>query len=111
MQHLAAEAQHISHQREVLRLLDPKRQLQRGWSLTRDAQGKLVRSSARLQPGEQLVTTFAEGSATSIIDEIRSPACAEAESPGAGTWPSDEEAQAVTQEDHNGTTPDYGGTI
>ena len=55
-QHLATQAQLIAHKRELLQLLDPSHQLRRGWSLTR---------------GEKLVTTFAEGSAVLVVDEIR----------------------------------------
>jgi exodeoxyribonuclease VII large subunit len=67
------QSQRIAHQREMLQLLDPQRQLERGWSLTRDEGGRIVRSSASLRRGERLVTTFAEGSAGSVVDEIRRP--------------------------------------
>ena len=45
-----------------------------GWSLTRDETGKIVRSSASLRRGSRLVTTFAEGSAVSVVDEVLDPA-------------------------------------
>jgi exodeoxyribonuclease VII large subunit len=72
-QHLAAQAQQVAHRRELLGLMDPKRQLERGWSLTRDASGNVVRSSASLRTGERLTTTFAKGSAVSVIEEVRRP--------------------------------------
>ena len=70
---LAVWEQHVAHQREVLQLLDPRRQLERGWTLTRDEGGRIVRSSASVRPGGRLITTFAEGSAGSIVDEITMP--------------------------------------
>jgi exodeoxyribonuclease VII large subunit len=70
-QHLVAQAQLLAHKRELLQVLDPSHQLQRGWSLTRGADGRLVRSAGELRRGEKLVTSFAEGSAVSVIDEVR----------------------------------------
>ncbi|MGO9962178.1 MAG: exodeoxyribonuclease VII large subunit [Acidimicrobiales bacterium] len=70
-QHLAGQAQRIAHRRELLQLLDPRHQLARGWSLTRDESGRVVRSSGMLRVGERLTTTFADGSASSTVEEIR----------------------------------------
>jgi len=72
-QQLAVQTQRVAHQRAVLQLLNPQRQLERGWSLTRDRGGRIVRSSATLHRGVTLVTTFAEGSATSVVEEVRAP--------------------------------------
>ena len=72
-QHLAVQAQQIAHRRELLQLLNPRHQLERGWSLTRDESGRVVRSLASLRLGERLITTFADGSAGSGVDEIRPP--------------------------------------
>jgi exodeoxyribonuclease VII large subunit len=72
-QHLAVQAQKIAHRRELLQLLDPRHQLERGWSLTRDESGRVVRSLYSLRVGERLITTFADGSASSVVDEIRPP--------------------------------------
>ena len=72
-QHLAVQAQQIAHRRELLQLLNPRHQLERGWSLTRDERGRVVRSLASLRLGERLITTFADGSAGSVVDEIRPP--------------------------------------
>jgi len=46
---------------------DPARALARGWSLTRTAGGCLVRRAGQLQPGDDLVTTFADGEARSTV--------------------------------------------
>jgi exodeoxyribonuclease VII large subunit len=67
------QAQQIAHRRELLQLLNPRHQLERGWSLTRDESGRVVRSSGSLRLGERLITTFADGSAGSVVDEIRPP--------------------------------------
>lgn len=53
-----------------VRLLDPVNTMARGWSITRDALGGVVRDAAKLKAGEKLETTFAKGSATSTVQEI-----------------------------------------
>ncbi len=72
-QQLAVQTQRIAHQRAMLQMLDPQRQLERGWSLTRDEEGRVIRSAASLRQGDRLISTFAEGSAASVVDEIRLP--------------------------------------
>ncbi len=47
--------------------LDPRRALERGWSITRREDGTLVRSSVALDPGTELVTQFADGSVHSVV--------------------------------------------
>jgi exodeoxyribonuclease VII large subunit len=49
--------------------LDPARTLARGWSITRHANGTLVRSVTDLRPGDALVTTLASGEVTSRVEE------------------------------------------
>ncbi len=46
---------------------DPARALARGWSLTRTADGRLVRRAGDVAPGDTLVTTFGEGAARSTV--------------------------------------------
>ena len=53
-----------------VRLLDPVNTMARGWSITRKANGQTVRDVSKLKTGDKLVTTFANGSATSIVQEI-----------------------------------------
>jgi exodeoxyribonuclease VII large subunit len=49
---------------------DPTRLLARGWSLTRTADGRLVRSVADATAGTELVTTLADGKVRStVVDE------------------------------------------
>jgi len=50
--------------------LDPARALARGWSITRTADGDLVRSTEQLGAEDVLVTTFLDGTATSRIESV-----------------------------------------
>jgi len=52
-----------------VRLLDPQRTLERGYSLTRDASGKLLRAAAAAAAGERLATQLADGVVHSIVEE------------------------------------------
>ena len=47
--------------------LDPRRALERGWSITRTADGTLVRSTAAVAPGRELLTTLADGTVRSRV--------------------------------------------
>jgi exodeoxyribonuclease VII large subunit len=49
---------------------DPAIALARGWSITRDGQGRVVRSVADLAPGDTLTTRVADGTATSTIETV-----------------------------------------
>jgi exonuclease VII large subunit len=51
-----------------VRAADPAGALARGWTLTRRADGALVRSSRELAGGDLIVTTFADGTATSRVE-------------------------------------------
>ncbi|MFZ9591783.1 MAG: exodeoxyribonuclease VII large subunit, partial [Ilumatobacteraceae bacterium] len=53
-----------------VRLLDPVNTMARGWSITRNAGGQTIRDVSKLKTGDKLVTTFANGSATSNVQEI-----------------------------------------
>ncbi|MDP8987395.1 MAG: exodeoxyribonuclease VII large subunit, partial [Actinomycetota bacterium] len=48
---------------------DPARALARGWSLTRTADGRLVRRAGDVAPGDRLVTTLGDGVARSTVTE------------------------------------------
>jgi exodeoxyribonuclease VII large subunit len=49
--------------------VDPARALARGWSITRTADGRLVRSPADTPPGTELLTTVADGEIRSRVPE------------------------------------------
>jgi exonuclease VII large subunit len=53
-----------------VRLLDPVNTMARGWSITRNDKGEVVRSIKSLSVGQQLVTSFTDGSTTSAIESI-----------------------------------------
>ena len=82
---LAMTAQRIKHRPEEVfrlekssldafadrvRLLDPVNTMARGWSITRNTVGNIVRDVTKLKTGDKLVTTFANGSTASTIQEI-----------------------------------------
>ena len=50
-----------------LRSLDPERTLRRGWSITRRADGHVVRSPDDVQPGDALITRVAGGDVRSTV--------------------------------------------
>jgi exodeoxyribonuclease VII large subunit len=50
-----------------LRSLDPERTLRRGWSITRRADGHVVRSPDDVQPGDELITRVADGDVRSTV--------------------------------------------
>ena len=53
-----------------LAALDPVLQLQRGYTLTFTADGRLVHSAADVHRGERLTTRFADGSVESVADSV-----------------------------------------
>ncbi|HEY5994079.1 MAG TPA: exodeoxyribonuclease VII large subunit [Gallionellaceae bacterium] len=59
---LNAMQQHLTH-------LDPDRVLARGYSMVRDAEGRIVADSARVKPGALLEVTFAKGWARAEVKE------------------------------------------
>jgi exodeoxyribonuclease VII large subunit len=60
----------LSHRTAVLDAFDPRRQLARGWSLTRTADGRVLRSIAEVAAGQQIVTLLQDGSVTSTTDSV-----------------------------------------
>lgn len=53
--------------------VDPAVQLARGWSITRDRGGQLVRSIDQVDPGATLTTELADGSVTSTVSTTEPP--------------------------------------
>ena len=54
-----------------LRALDPGNTLARGYAIARDAQGRILRDAASLQPGQALELRFARGGAQAEVTEVR----------------------------------------
>ncbi len=63
-----AAAKELANLESRVRLLDPRKILARGWSITRHS-GKVVRDPAVLAAGDELVTTVAEGELHSTVSE------------------------------------------
>ena len=61
------EQRHLDAVAARLALLDPVNLLQRGWSITRTADGEVVRSLAQLENGDTLVTRLADGTVSSTV--------------------------------------------
>jgi exodeoxyribonuclease VII large subunit len=72
--HLERTRDRLDTWRRLFEAYDVDRQLERGYTLTLDANGQTVRSAAALEVGASLVTRFADGTATSTVDalEVRS---------------------------------------
>lgn len=64
---LPAGARRLDTLAEKARLLDPARLLARGYSMTTDEAGRLIRSCRDTAPGDTLVTTFADGRVRSLV--------------------------------------------
>ena len=56
----------------ALDAMSPLRVLTRGYSLTEDASGKLIRASSQLRPGDRVHLRFAEGGARCTVDAVES---------------------------------------
>jgi exodeoxyribonuclease VII large subunit len=54
-----------------LRLLGPRQTLERGYSITLDVDGNVVRSIQALKVGDPIRTKLAEGDLTSVVQELR----------------------------------------
>jgi exodeoxyribonuclease VII large subunit len=68
MQHrLARSTQSLERLGASLTSLDPTAVLARGYSLTRNARGEVVRDAAALTEGELLTSTFSRGTAVSEV--------------------------------------------
>jgi exodeoxyribonuclease VII large subunit len=67
---LATGERHLDAVEARVRALDPAATLARGWSITRRADGRVVRDAAELVAGDPVTTTFARGSATSRVEEV-----------------------------------------
>ncbi len=61
--------QHLSLSAARVSAYDPARTLARGWSITRDGDGRLVRGPDDAPAGTRLHTTVARGEVTSVVEE------------------------------------------
>ncbi len=56
-----------------LRVLDPRGVLSRGYTLTRDAKGRVIRRAVDVSKGMELVTEFADGKVSSVVSSAAAP--------------------------------------
>ncbi len=73
---LAAAGRRLGAASDQARLLDPQRQLARGYTLTCDAAGRPLAAVAGLAPGDRLTTRFRDGTVSSIVERIERAAAA-----------------------------------
>lgn len=66
---LGAEALRVGQWRRLLGAYDYRRQLERGYSVTRDASGRVVRSVSKVGPGSLLQTRLTDGELISTVEE------------------------------------------
>jgi exodeoxyribonuclease VII large subunit len=64
---LRQATQHLDGRAALCDAFDPARALARGWSITRDGRGRLLRDPAGVSEGEQLVSTLAGGELRSTV--------------------------------------------
>ena len=67
---LAAHGDRAAATRAVLEAYDPRRQLARGWTLTHTPDGRLLRRAGAVAEGDVMITTFADGAATSTVTRV-----------------------------------------
>ena len=66
---LDRELRQLESIEERVAVLDPANLLRRGWSITRAANGGVVRSATDVEPGHVITTQVADGTITSRIEE------------------------------------------
>ena len=66
---LASSGKYVDSAADRLRLLDPVNTMARGWTITRDSAGAVVRKASKIKSGDMLVTSFQDGTATSEVRE------------------------------------------
>lgn len=67
---LQAQSRRLDGLAAQARAYEPQRALERGWSITTDGAGRLLRSVAGLMPGATLRTRMSDGTVTSTADAI-----------------------------------------
>ena len=67
---LERQTQKLTMHAASLRLLDPVTTMARGWSITRESNGNVVRSINDVKSGDSLVTLLADGSVSSTVEGV-----------------------------------------
>jgi exodeoxyribonuclease VII large subunit len=68
--HLERAALRLERSEGVVRALDPRRVLERGYSITRDADGRVLRSTDAVTAGAVVETELARGRVTSRVETV-----------------------------------------
>jgi exodeoxyribonuclease VII large subunit len=89
---LEAEDLRVTQWRRLLGAYDYQRQLDRGYSVTRGADGTVIRSTGDVQPGAVLTTRVSDGEVASTVTGTSPPA-------GSGLTPDQVAGIAVTTSD------------
>jgi len=66
---LARQDEKLRRLRGLLRALGPESAFQRGFTVTLDEHGRLLRSAGEVKAGQRLTTRFADGEVTSVAEE------------------------------------------
>lgn len=69
--HLDHAEDRLEGRRRLVAAYDVDRQLERGYTLTLDEEGRVVRSVTSLREGAELTTRFADGTASSTVSAVR----------------------------------------
>ncbi|HEX9681441.1 MAG TPA: exodeoxyribonuclease VII large subunit [Acidimicrobiales bacterium] len=69
--HLDGRRHQLGHLTDKLRLLDPRSMLSRGWTITTDASGQVVRGPTQVRSGQTIVTTTATGTIDSTVTGLQ----------------------------------------
>src|SRR5487761_1944573 len=64
------EERSLESRSQVLRAFDPKRQLERGWSLSHATSGQLIRSVHDVELGQAVLTRFRDGEVASTVTAL-----------------------------------------
>ena len=67
---LSRERTELESKRRLLRSADPRNSLKRGFSLSYDEHGNLVKSIEQIEPGSKLTVLVRDGAITSTVDEL-----------------------------------------
>ncbi|MGH9088558.1 MAG: exodeoxyribonuclease VII large subunit [Acidimicrobiales bacterium] len=92
------EADRLAAWRRLLAAYDVDRQLERGYTLTLDADGRVVRSAGALSIGDAIVTRFADGAARSAVEAVEAVEAAGAERDKTATDPDRGDGRSATEE-------------
>jgi exodeoxyribonuclease VII large subunit len=68
---LDRQTQKLALHAASLRLLDPVTTMARGWSITRDSNGNVVRSTKDVKKGDSIVTVLADGKVLSTMEGVQ----------------------------------------